>query len=195
MPNQYICEQCGNSFRGWRGNPNRFCSRQCAHLSWGRGRPVIPQPDGSALVPLRDGRYARVSDEDAERVASLRWHGAQGRYAGSGSHKSGTFMSMHRFILDCPPGSEPDHINGDPLDNRRENLRCASRAENTMNRGLSKANTSGFRGVYPSKGRWCAKIKKHHLGYFLSKEEAARAYDLAARAMFGDFAQLNFPDD
>lgn len=197
MPFQFTCQQCGRLFSGWRGNPNLYCSRQCVYRSLSRGRPALTQPDGSALIPLKDGRFARVSAEDAERVAALRWHAAQGRYAGSGNHKDGSFVSMHRFILDCPPGLEPDHINGDPLDNRRGNLRCASRAENAMNRGPSAVNTSGFRGVYPRhvNGKWAAKLKRRHLGYFATKEEAARAYDAAAREMFGEFAYLNFPED
>ncbi len=109
------------------------------------------------------------------------------------------------------PGLVVDHINGIPLDNRRENLRVASQKQNACNLRIStrhkKSNsTSQFKGVSKinylfQSGvpiRWRAAIgsgnKFKHLGCFNTEVEAARAYDTAAKQYFGPFARLNFPD-
>jgi hypothetical protein len=94
-------------------------------------------------------------------------------------------------------GPQIDHCNGDKLDNRRCNLRDATTSQNKANEGLRKNNTSGFKGVYWSKwaGKWMAGIKVNykriHLGYYMRKVDAARAYNRAARRYFGKYAQLN----
>lgn len=109
---------------------------------------------------------------------------------------NGRLVMLHRFLI----GSDPpmvDHINGDPLDNRRSNLRVATNAENQRNRGPQKNNRSGMKGVTRNRKGWMARIKVDgkpmHLGTFSSPDEAARAYDLAAQVHHGQFARLNFP--
>jgi hypothetical protein len=112
-----------------------------------------------------------------------------------------TNLFIHQLIMNTPKGMETDHINGKPLDNRKENLRICTRAENGRNRGYPKNNTSGFKGVYWHKGgkKWCAQIahnkKRIYIGCFKDKEEAARAYDAKAKELFGEFARLNFPNE
>lgn len=99
----------------------------------------------------------------------------------------GSFVYVHRLVWifhngDIPAGSEIDHINGDRQDNRIENLRLATRAENRQNAGRQSNNSSGLTGVYKPKGygKWIAKIKKggktKHIGVYETKEEAAAAY-------------------
>lgn len=87
-----------------------------------------------------------------------------------------------------------DHINGDPSDNRIANLREASRFQNQQNQGVRKNNTSGFKGVSLSRGRWCAEIrvhgKKKSLGSFDTPEEAHAAYCTAAEQFHGKFARV-----
>jgi hypothetical protein len=106
---------------------------------------------------------------------------------------------MHKEIaiqqMGFPSELKADHINGNPLDNRRENLRSATQQMNGINTGLCSTNTSGFKGVSPEKGKWSAQIhvmnRKKFLGYFDDKVEAAKAYNSAAKKHFGEFAWLN----
>ena len=106
---------------------------------------------------------------------------------------------MHRWIMNAPDNLVVDHINYNGLDNRKANLRLATRRQNslhvirTMNPGSSK-----YKGVswHTHKKRWGAKITTHgktyHLGYFKNEVEAAKTYDLSARKYHGAFAALNF---
>lgn len=97
------------------------------------------------------------------------------------------------------PDGQIDHVNGDRADNRIANLREASGAENMQNRGLQVSNTSGFKGIAWSakQGRWVVRISKDgrrtYIGSYVTKEDAAKAYDAAAIQMHGGFAKLNFP--
>tara|TARA_R110000824_G_scaffold396554_1_gene598108 strand:- start:1212 stop:1535 length:324 start_codon:yes stop_codon:yes gene_type:complete len=106
---------------------------------------------------------------------------------------------MQRFIMDAPKGMQVDHINRNPLDNRKSNLRICTNAENSYNTGPQKNNTSGYKGVSWRKDakKWTAYIghaPKSHLGYFDTPEEAAKARDAKAKELHGEYAHLNFPD-
>src|SRR5579863_1550584 len=106
---------------------------------------------------------------------------------------------MHREIMKPSKDEEVDHINHDKLDNRRENLRVCTGSQNQCNRRRKLKNTSGYKGVcwYRSKNRWKAALnikgKCVWTGLFKNKEEAAHAYDEAAKLHHGEFAYLNFP--
>ena len=127
-------------------------------------------------------------------------HPAGGWYhAPSGRQRRKTSLFLHQLIMETPKGMVTDHINGDPLDNRKQNLRICTQAENVRNRRAGKNNTSGFKGVswHKRTNSWHARIdhnkKPIHIGCFEDKEEAARAYDRKAIELHGEFAYTNFP--
>jgi AP2 domain./HNH endonuclease. len=141
--------------------------------------------------PIRG--YAIVDDGDFERVNSRNWSLSTFGYVVAGRPQ----IKLHRFIMNPPEGMQIDHINGDKLDNRRENLRICTRDENLRNKGLVKKNTSGYKGLcwFPSMKKWQVRIRcngeKLYLGYFADKKEAARVYNEAAIKCHGKFARLN----
>ena len=104
---------------------------------------------------------------------------------------------MHREILGLKPEDpDVDHWDGDGLNNRRGNLRPCTKAQNCCNRGVSKNNLSGYKGVRRSGTKWTARIrfkrKLKYLGIFPTAHDAASAYDDAAIELFGEFAWTNF---
>jgi AP2 domain len=154
----------------------------------------------SMRVPLTRGYETLVDEADYDRVmAAGPWH----------AHGSGILVYarrhvdmetrefLHRFLTEW---GLTDHRDGDGLNNQRSNLRPATKALNNANRGLPRNSTSGFKGVHRLKvgARFQAYIRigarRHHLGTFGSAEDAAKAYDWAARRLFGEYARLNFPD-
>ena len=120
-------------------------------------------------------------------------------YATTGSleNKKRKTLYMHREIMNTPKGFDTDHINHDTLDNRKQNLRVATRSQNTINTPKYINNSSGFKGVSFHKGnkKWRVQITKDYnpisLGYFTDKEEAALAYNEAAKKYHGELARLN----
>lgn len=109
-------------------------------------------------------------------------------------------MSMHRMIMERYHGplgkSEVDHINGDALDNRKDNLRLAGRGEQMRNtaRWLKKAS-SQFKGVFKDHKTFRVIIRKegieYHCGHYADERQAAIVYNLRAKELFGEFARLN----
>lgn len=150
------------------------------------------------MVPLTKGRFAIVDIGDLGKVVQHYWQAVllpHTTYAGATINKKRVLM--HRFIMEPSDGLEVDHINRNGLDNRRENLRIATRSQNNGNTKIPSHNTSGVKGVSYDKDRnlWAAHIKTHgrkkFLGRFGTKEEAASAYDRAAAQHFGEFANKN----
>lgn len=151
-------------------------------------------------VYLTKGYVALVDDEDFERVSKHKWF-YHSKYAWRMPPKTGKSrhrQSMHRFILGVTDRRVGiDHKNSCTLDNRKANLRLATKSQNGANRGPNKNNKSGYKGVYwwTIGARWVAAVKVNkelvHLGYFKDKHSAAKAYNEAALRYFGDFAKLN----
>lgn len=137
-------------------------------------------------IPLSNGEFALVDDEDFDFISRWKWWKNENGYAFRSCHKgngkSGTVL-MHRLICAPVDGLEVDHINRNKLDNRRSNLRSVTRSQNERNKSLRSDNTSGYKGVHWDKShkKWYAGIrhdgKRIYLGRFATAEEASRAYD------------------
>ena len=153
-------------------------------------------------IPLTQGQFSIVDDADYLKLSKLKWCAVwdpdtKTFRASRGVSRNGktTTVFLHREIIGVVERTRKvDHKNHDTLDNRRENLRVCTNAENCRNRRGPRARSfSGVRGVCWNKkcGKWRAQIrvggKNRHLGLFISKAAAGAAYIAANRTHFGDF--------
>lgn len=158
------------------------------------------------LIKVTKGLYTLVDDDDYEELSKYKWYASKKsknydkyyierriRYP-DGSSK---IFKMHRIIMNAPPGKNVDHINGNPLDNRKCNLRLCSQSQNNMNSKLQKNSTTGYRGVswHKKAGKWRAYInvnrKQYHLGLYDDINDAIDAYNKASIEKHGEYANKN----
>ena len=159
-------------------------------------------------IQLTKGYVALVDDEDYESISVYKWYamvvtrtdGSFSVYAQSKIKKlDGNYITqgLHRIIMNASVGMQVDHINGNPLDNRRTNLRICSHSENQQNQRHKSGGTSKFKGVSWAKNsrKWRAQIrinwKVKCIGEFETEQEAAIAYNAAAFLLHGEFASIN----
>lgn len=156
------------------------------------------------LIPLTQSKFAKVDDEDYDFLMQWKWHyfiGKNGHeYAVRATYIKGKkgIVLMHRIVMKVFDKKEPDHIDHNGLNNQKDNLRIATKAQNLAYRKSAKNSTSKYLGVswHKKKSSWCAQIsingKTKYLGKFKSEQDAAKAYDEAAKVQHKEFANLNF---
>ena len=151
-------------------------------------------------IQLTQGRVATVDDEDFTTLSQYSWCYQKSKTSKTGyaaARVDGKVVRMHRFLMGFPKDLEVDHRDQNGLNNQRENLRLATSSNNKMNISRRADNTSGHKGVFYRKdtGRYQAFIRKNGkrttLGCFDTAEEAAIAYECAARRLHGEFARTS----
>ncbi len=199
---RFSCNRCGRSFETYPYEYNsgvgKFCSLECRY----QPRPLSQH---SALphvmcVPLADGPYALIDDDDAIEVSRHSWRSHKGRntmYAINGSGQSLHRLVMRNTLCD---GFLVDHVNGDGLDCRKGNLRTATKQQNQANRkGAQSNSSSGIRGVSWDKSRekWAVNVAKGGRSFFRGRfhtlEQAKAAWREAAKAAYGEFGPIRRP--
>lgn len=151
-----------------------------------------------AFITLSQNKEAVIDVGDLPLVSQHRWFAHRdtntGFYAKTNLRSPGgrrLTLAMHCLINNTPDGFDTDHRDGDGLNNRRANLRTATRAENARNRGMLAHNTSGIKGVYWHQKKWVARLTYNnrliHLGRFGTREAAAEAYRRAAERYHGEW--------
>jgi hypothetical protein len=154
-------------------------------------------------IQLTQGKVALVDDSDFEYLNQFKWHvNKQGntyyviRYKRT-LLKKRVYESMHRLIMKPDKGFVIDHLDGNGLNNQRNNIRICTVSQNSMNRNKTVKNKSGFKGViwWERNSTWKAEIrlnkKKIYLGYYENIIDAAKAYNDGAIKYHGEFANLN----
>jgi hypothetical protein len=185
-----------------------YCSRHARQIAvHGQITNTLPSyKDPNAITSLgdlatiqllkKDGQVAGLAVIDADAVNLARpykWHLKNNGYVQS-KGKSGTFY-LHRLITGASPLQVVDHVDGNPMNNCRSNLRVCTQSDNLANRGANKPSKTGEKGVFPYKGgpRFAAQITRNRkvfsLGVFNTVAEAKAAYDAKAKELFGEYAK------
>lgn len=165
-------------------------------------RHAVTQPSDQSykIIPLTCGKNALVDATDYDWLMQWNWsaQNINGKWYAIRRIDKYHTICMHRAILGLRHGIDVDHIDNDGLNNRRHNLRRATRAQNNQNKKRRPDNASGYIGIgwIERLHKWRAVISANnkyiHLGCFSSAEEAAHARDEAAKKLHKDFASLNF---
>ncbi|AXF52618.1 MAG: HNH endonuclease [Caudoviricetes sp.] len=177
-----LCPKCGKS---------KQVKNYVSNIVYNKLKGLV-QPEDYKLIPLTQGKFTKVDNEDFERLNNYSWNY---RFSYAANSINGL---MHRFIMNCPKDKVVDHINHDTLDNRKCNLRICTQQENSMNKISISDRTSIYKGVFfaNDRNKWRSKISKSgnviNIGYFSSEVEAAKSYDKKAKELFGEFAITNF---
>lgn len=181
-------EQKVMASRHLEGQGCRECTSKRTKLEGNEDIPI-----NSKAIPLTHGKYAIVDEEDYERVSQYNWH-FKGGYA-----INDEVGRMHRFILNViDPRVFIDHKFHNGLDNRKQNIRIATPAQNSYNK-KPRITSSMYKGVFKvGDKKWRATIKylkkDINIGIFTREIWAAQAYDEKASELFKEFAYLNFPN-
>lgn len=160
------------------------------------------EKDGKYYICLTLGQETIVDKDDYGYLTQFFWQARPTRtkknfYAirnvGWDNQGRRLKVSMHREIMHFPEGLEVDHINGDPLDNRKHNLRICTHAENVRNQNR-KSNKAGHKGITKHGDKWRAQIgvnyEKVHIGVYETRNEAIAAYTTASKWYHKEFSNV-----
>lgn len=151
-------------------------------------------------LQLQNGNTTIVDDEDYDWLSQWDWFECSKGYIRRSYKQDGKNVTirMHRLLTNAPLDKQVDHINGDKRDNRKLNLRLCNNAENVCNQPKRNiaSSASKYKGVSRIRKLWMSRITKDskviHLGNFRNELHAAMAYDIWAKDLHGEFANLNF---
>lgn len=164
-----------------------------------RPRTPLIIKDTHAEIHFKNGQKALIDLEDVALVSKYGWvldDTKPNWYVHTSTGEDRKTLRLHRLIMNPPPGKSIDHIDGNGLNNKRENLRICDQKNNARNRRKLTTKTSIFKGVHRREnGKWRATIrvdgKLLNIGTFENELSAAKAYNEFARKYFGEFACLN----
>lgn len=164
---------------------------------------ISPTDCNVGIIQLSKGKVTILDLDDAIKFGIYNWSVLQtktGWYSvrneKSVDKTSQKMFYLHRLIMDCPDHLFVDHINGDTLNNKKNNLRIVTKRENNLNKTGNIISSSKYKGVswYSRRSMWRARIDGIDIGMFNIEEEAALAYDVKAKERHKEFAFLNFPE-
>jgi len=142
---------------------------------------VLKKSGAKVLIDTEDLHFCKALQRGRDGLVYSRWW----------EKKKQVRVGLHRLIMNAPKGLTVDHINGNTLDNTRQNLEVISR-EISKRRAKKKTSANIYRGVTKmSKNKWRADIKNNFIGSFDTPEEAAKAWNKFALEFYGNDAQLN----
>lgn len=163
---------------------------------------IYKDGDGDfCLIPLTQGKFAKVDAEDYRQLSQYKWCACKAKkifYACRTEKRHTVFM--HRMIMHAPKHLYCDHKDHNGLNNRKNNLRLCTPAQNVYSKRPQKDASSKYKGVswHKQSNKWKVSIrfqgKLHHLGAFDNQIKAAMAYDDKAAELFREFAWLKFPE-
>jgi hypothetical protein len=153
-------------------------------------------------VKLTRGYIAIIDDEDYERISQLRWQAlpsqngkiyAKGSLTGKIRKEGQKYQQvlMHRFIMNAQPNTELDHINGNSLDNRKQNLRFTTHRENLRNRRKFKGTNTEYKGVIKRGNKYVMVLQVE----FDTPEDAAKLWDKLSKIVYGEHSKTNYPSE
>lgn len=147
-------------------------------------------PSNIAYIPLDDDILMVVDLEDVPMLLDYSWDDRQGRPRG---YRKKKVVQASHLLTRPPEGMWVDHINRDPLDNRKVNLRICTPKENARNRPAHRDGKTGWKGVSWRKDRakWRVNCLRREVGHFNCILDAATAYNFAAAELHGEFAVFN----
>lgn len=151
------------------------------------------------FIPLPDCRMAMVDDQDYDYLIRFKWSVTSERGYAYRTDRAGQTIYMHNAVVNQKPGVLVDHKNRNRLDNRRSNLRYATRSQNGANKKKRSGTHSKYIGVtLNGRKHWLARLKINYqlitIGTFIREEDAGMAYDIVAAHYHGEFARRNFPN-